>query len=115
MFLAERRQVLYSGMLPIAEQYRLYDERTRERMCRWNDAFTVDESARQSKLVENEIKQQDRASWMTFFLMIVFSAFSLICFLITRDAASFLFLSVPVANVIGSLLKPVFSRSSRSK
>lgn len=55
MFLAERRQVLYSGMLPIAEHYRLYDERTRERMCRWNDAFTVDESARQNKLVENEM------------------------------------------------------------
>ena len=35
--------------------------------------------------------------------------------LVTRDALSFTFLSVPCLTVIGNVLKPVFSKSSRSK
>lgn len=51
----------WSGMLPIPDEYNKYDSDTRERICRWNDSFTTDESARQDRLVDNEIKQQDRA------------------------------------------------------
>lgn len=115
LLLQENREYHYSGMLPAPQHYRDYDAGTRERMCRWNDAFTVDESKRQDKLVDNEIKQQNRGSWMTFFLLILFSVMSFVAFIITRDAASFWMLSVPVANVIGNLVVPVLSRSSRSK
>ena len=50
----------YSGMLPPPDIYEKYDAGTRERMCRWNDANTVDESKRQDKLVDNEVKQNER-------------------------------------------------------
>ncbi|MDO4539330.1 MAG: hypothetical protein Q4B54_14285, partial [Coriobacteriales bacterium] len=49
----------WSGMLPAPDEFNKYDKQTRERICRWNDAFTTDESLRQDKLVANEIKQQE--------------------------------------------------------
>lgn len=36
----------YSGMLPRPSDFNKYPADVRERMCRWNDAFTVDESNR---------------------------------------------------------------------
>lgn len=115
MLLQENREYHYSGMLPAPQHYREYDAETRERMCRWNDAFTIDESNRQNELVKNEIKQQNRGAWMTFFLLILISVLSFVSFVITKDAASFWMLSLPVANVIGNLFVPVLSRSSRGK
>ncbi len=37
----------YSGMLPRPDDFNKYPADIQERMCRWNDAFTVDESNRQ--------------------------------------------------------------------
>ena len=115
LLLQENREYHYSGLLPAPQHYLEYDAETRERMCRWNDAFTIDESKRQDKLVDNEIKQQNRGAWMTFALLILFSVMSFIAFMVTKNAASFWMLSVPVANVIGNLIVPVLSRSSRSR
>lgn len=103
----------WSGMLPSPDEFNKYDEETRERICRWNDSFTVEESARQDKLVESEIKQQEQGAAMTFVLMCFFGVASLIAFLATGNVASFGFLSVPVINILGNLFRPVFSKSSR--
>ena len=92
-----------------------YDPETRERICRWNDAFTIDESKRQDRLVDNEIEQARKGPVRSMIMLIVFSAFAFISFMITRDAASFWFLAVPVVSVIGNLIVPVFSKSSRGK
>ena len=102
-------------MLPTPDFYQKYDPETQERMKRWNDAFTIDESARQDKLVDGEIRQQNRASWMTFLLITLFCVMSFAAFIITRDRSSFWLLSVPVANVVGNMVKPAFSKSSRSR
>lgn len=111
---SEQRSISYSGMLPMPESFRAYPEEVQERICKWNDAFTIDESKRQDKLVDNEIKQQNRASWMTGALIALFSILAFASFIITRDKSSFWLLSVPIANVVGNLIKPAFSRSSRS-
>jgi len=104
----------WSGRLPEPDEFNKYDKDTQERICRWNDAFTVDESARQDRLVDNEIKQQNRGVILTFILMWGFIVAAFASFLVTRHAASFGFLCVPIVNSLGNLLKPVFSRSSRS-
>lgn len=103
----------YSGLLPRADIYNQYDDATRERMCRWNDSFTIDESRRQDRLVDNEIRQQNMGSWMTFALLVFFSILAFAAFMLTGSPHSFWFMTVPVANVIGRLFRPVFSRSSR--
>ncbi len=105
----------WSGMLPSPDEFNKYDEQTRERICRWNDAFTVDESARQDRLVDNEIKQQETGVAMTFVLVVAFGLAAFVSFLITRDIASFGFLSVPLLNFLGNLFKPVLSKSSRGE
>ena len=109
----ESREASYSGMLPAPEYFAAYRPDVQERICRWNDAFTIDESKRQDKLVDNEIKQQRAASIMTFMLILVFAVLSFGAFIVTRDPNSFWLLSVPVVNVIGNLIKPAFSKSSR--
>ena len=105
----------WSGMLPSPRDFNAYDPETRERMCRWNDAFTIDESRRQDKLVESEISQQNRGAWMTFILLVLFLAASFAAFIITRSVNSFWLLSVPALNIVSVLLKPLFSKSSRNK
>ncbi len=48
----------YSGMLPRPSDFNKYPADVQERMCRWNDAFTVDESNRQNQLVKAEIESE---------------------------------------------------------
>lgn len=103
------------GPLPPASEFIKYPPNIQERMCRWQDAFTIDESKRQDQLVDNEIKQSRIGSILSSILLIIFGSFSLASFLITRDANSAWFLSVPVASIIGNIVQPVFSKSSRFK
>lgn len=49
----------YSGMLPRPSDFNKYPADVQERMCRWNDAFTVDESNRQNQLVKAEIDRSE--------------------------------------------------------
>lgn len=102
-------------MLPEPASFAKYDRETRERICRWNDAFTVDESARQDRLVDAEIRQQDRGAWMTFALLLVFALASAASFVATGKAEAFLLLSVPALGIVGNLFQPLFSKSSRGK
>lgn len=102
--------ISYSGMLPLPEIYKQYDKQTQERMCKWNDAYTSDESARQNKLVEHEIKQKTRGAIFSFVLALVFVGATLYAFIKTQSPYSFLFLSAPVINVIGSFTKPPHSK-----
>ncbi|MCI1902033.1 MAG: hypothetical protein LKI93_04810 [Bifidobacteriaceae bacterium] len=103
----------YSGMLPRPEDFKKYPKEVQERMCRWNDAFTIDESRRQDSLVENEISQSHTSMWITSVLFLVTLVLSFIAFLVTSSPWSFGFLAVPVVSMIVNLAQPVFSKSSR--
>ena len=84
-------------------------------MCRWNDAFTVDESNRQNQLVKAEIDQSRKGMWVSAGLFAVALLMSFISFLATSSPWSFGFLAVPVATIIANLFEPIASRSSRDK
>ena len=105
--------VSYSGVLPRAEDFVQYPSEVQERMCRWNDAFTIDESQRQDRLVDNEIKQASKSMWITFVLFLVTMVLSFVSFIWTTSGWSFSFLAVPVMSMVSNMTKPVFSRSSR--
>jgi hypothetical protein len=102
----------WSGMLPRAEDFNAYSPEVQERICQWNDAFTTDESKRQDRLVDNEIRQSNLGTWISAFIFLLSIAFTFIAFMKKGNALSFGFLALPVLTMIGNLLTPVFSRSS---
>ena len=104
---------LMSGPLPPADEFSRYAPEYQERMCRWNDAFTIDESRRQDRLVEEEINQAKSGRWLTSGLLTLFGVLSAGLFAYTGDAHSFWMLSVPVVSIVGNMLQPIFSKSSR--
>ena len=112
---SESKSVSFSGLLPHPDVHKLYDPETRERICRWNDAFTIDESKRQDRLVDNEIEQAKRGPILSMIMLTIFSLLAFVSFLVTRETASFWFLAVTVVSVIGNLIVPVFSKSSRGR
>lgn len=104
----EMMSVAFSGMLPHPSIYKMYDAETRERMCQWNDAYTIDESKRQNKLIDLEIKIRARAQWMSMCLM----AFAFICAVVTyalyHDAIfSVAFIAVPFITVLANGIQAV--------
>ena len=105
----------YSGMLPKPDDFNKYPINVQERMCRWNDAFTIDESKRQDRLVDAEIEQARKGMWISCMLFALAMLFCLVCFLITGSQWSFGFLAVPVVSMIVNLFEPIASRSSRDK
>ena len=105
----------YSGMLPRPSDFNKYPADVQERMCRWNDAFTVDESNRQNQLVKAEIDQSRKGMWVSAGLFAVALLMSFISFLATSSPWSFGFLAVPVATIIANLFEPIASRSSRDR
>ncbi|KFI65745.1 hypothetical protein [Bifidobacterium cuniculi] len=105
----------YSGLLPQPKFFNQYPKDVQERMCRWNDAFTVDESKRQDRLVDAEIDQGKKSMWISAILFGICIIVSLVCFLVTKDAWSIAFLSVPVVSMVLNIFVPVGSKSSRDK
>lgn len=105
----------FSGALPPPDIFMQYPAEVRERMCEWNDAFTINESCRQDKLVDAEITQGKRGQSATITLFALCILGSFIAFIITRDPCSFILLSIPVGTVLANMMLPVFSRSSRGK
>ena len=93
----------YSGMLPRPSDFNKYPADVQERMCRWNDAFTVDESNRQNQLVKAEIDQSRKGMWVSAGLFAVALLMSFISFLATSSPWSFGFLAVPVATIIATV------------
>lgn len=105
----------YSGMLPKPDDFNKYPLNIQERMCRWNDAFTIDESKRQNDLVNAEIEQARKGMWVSTFLFLVAMIFALVAFILTKSSWSFGFLAVPVVSIVANLFEPIASRSSRDK
>lgn len=105
----------YSGMLPKPDDFNKYPSEVQERMCRWNDAFTTDESDRQDRLVDAEIAQAHKGMWISGVLFMLAMLFTLVAFLVTESQWSFGFLAVPVVSMIVNLFEPIASRSSRDK
>ena len=105
----------YSGMLPKPDDFNKYPPEVQERMCRWNDAFTIDESKRQDRLVDAEIKQASKGMWVSAFLIAGSIIVSMIIFLRTLSPYAFSVLSIPFISIITNIFEPIASRSSRNE
>lgn len=87
----------WSAPLPEAPDFYKYDPEDRERMMRWNDAGTSDESARQDKLVEARIAEAKAGPRRAIFVVMVCLALAFIVAISLRDPwITGLFLSPPL-------------------
>lgn len=103
----------YSGMLPRPKDFNQYSKDIQEKMCQWNDAFTVDESRRQDKLVDAEIWQSRKSMWLSVGLFFLTIVLAFVAFIVTENPWSFSLLSVPIVSTLANMFIPVGSQSSR--
>lgn len=87
------------GLLPDPDSFNRYPERAQDKMISWNDAQILDESKRNDRLTDAQIKFKGRGQAMTFLLNALFAVLSFAAFVITRDPASFTLLAVPGVTI----------------
>jgi hypothetical protein len=100
-------------MLPPPGDFNQYEPDVRERMMRWNDATTVDESHRQDRLVDEQIRQArlcPTRSLVVVLAAMILAAVSVFGFNNTLGAA--IFMAAPLFLFAQRLLGSVRSRSS---
>lgn len=104
----------WSGILPDPQSFNLYPENVQERMLNQADAFTVDESKRQDKLVKAEIETSKRNTWISAALFVLCLLSGLTAFLITNNQWSWTPLALPAISFLKDLIAPIKSHSSNN-
>ena len=103
-------------MLPHPESFARYPDHVQERMMRWNDAFTVDESARQDRLVDAQIEQArkgpNRALVVVLTAMVGAGASA---FVFDNTVVAACFLGTPVLLFASNLVQTVTSWSNKGE
>lgn len=106
----------WSGLLPDPDSFGKYPEHVQDSMVAWNDAKIIDESKRQDKLVEAEIRQGRNGQIASTAIMILALLLAAIVGIVTGNAVmSGAFLVLPFATIIGNLFKPVASAKKSEK
>lgn len=104
----------WSGLLPRPDDFARYPVHVQDRMLQWNDAWTVDESNRQDKLVDAEIRQAERGPTRAMVLGLLCFVAAIVFFALGNNVAGVAFLAAPVLGFAAQfLLIRVSSRSSR--
>ncbi|WP_421788852.1 hypothetical protein [Gardnerella sp. DNF01205] len=106
--------VQWSGMLPDPKSFRQYPAEVQQKLCDWNDASTVDESIRQDRLVDLEIKTALRGQWIGAILFILCLIISFIAFLYTKSQWSWVPLALPALSFLRDFLNKPHSKSSQA-
>ncbi|MFU0538259.1 hypothetical protein ACMZ79_01005 [Gardnerella vaginalis] len=112
--LQEGSSAEWSGILPDPQSFNLYPENVQERMLNQADAFTVDESKRQDKLVKAEIETSKRNTWISAALFVLCLLSGLTAFLITNNQWSWTPLALPAISFLKDLIAPIKSHSSNN-
>lgn len=105
----------WSGMLPPPDDFAKYPQAVQERMMRWNDAWTTDESARQDKLVDAQVQQAAKGPRRA--LIVVLTAFALAAvsqWVFQSTVLAVAFLGAPILLFASNLIQGVTSRSSKT-
>lgn len=107
-------RVQWSGMLPDSKSFRQYPPEVQQKLCDWNDASTVDESIRQDRLVDLEIKTAVRGQWIGAALFICCLFISFFAFLYTKNQWSWVPLTLPALSFLRDFLSSPHSKSSQA-
>lgn len=110
----------WGGPLPAPGSLKQYDQSVQEKIVEWADrrvtAIYDDESRRQDKLVEAEIRQGRNGQAASIAIMILALLLAAIVGVSTGNAVmSGAFLLLPFATIISNLFKPVASTRKNEK
>lgn len=108
---------MWSGLIPDPDSFNKYDPATRESIKGWTQAqikaHVIDESLRQDKYTDAEIKQAKYGQMLSALIIFASIVAALIVGLCTQDyLAAGAFLVLPFATIIGNLFRPVRSKSN---
>lgn len=104
----------WSGLLPRPDSFQKYPEHVQERMMRWNDSFTSDESKRQDKLVDAEIEQARKGPNRALLIVLVGMALAAWAGIGQGNIAlAGIFMGAPVLMFAVNLIQTTRSKSSR--
>ncbi|MBQ9043814.1 MAG: hypothetical protein IJ111_13495 [Eggerthellaceae bacterium] len=95
--------VSYSGQLPPPGIFYSFSPEHQERMCRWVDSFTVEESRRQNRAVDAAIRNANRAQIYNFVFNAVVVVLTFVAFLVTGEAAAFLGFALPGVSIAANV------------
>lgn len=94
----------WSGLLPRPEDFSKYDVHVQEKMLAWNDAQILDESKRNDRLVNAEVKQGYISLVFTFVINTLIIVGVLIAFVVTNNPNVFWAFTLPGASVVGNVV-----------
>lgn len=103
----------WSGMLPPPDEFYKFAPEDRERMMRWNDSGTVDESVRQDRLVDVEIEQARKGPVRAVVIVSASLAAAAVSgWVFENTALAALFLGSPLLMFAQSLISTIRSQAS---
>lgn len=105
----------FSGPLPEAEDLYKYSEPHQERILRLAEAGTVDESARRDRVVDAQIKQSNRAQFITPAMLVAFGGAAFYFFSNGQLVAGSLFLAMPVLRFLGTFVSAFAIRRNKGE
>jgi len=105
----------WSGLLPDPDSFNQYPEWVQEKMCGWNDAFTVDESKRQDNLVSAIINDTKKVTtWSIVFIgAIIFGGLAL--FLFENNVGGGIMIGAGVLASLNSTLQKLLTNLGNSR
>ena len=95
--------VAYSGMLPHPDVFYKFHESHQERICRWNDSFTIDESRRQDIALDAAIRNANIASIASIAFNTLTTFGTIIAFVLTRDPHMLAGFALPGLSIVGNI------------
>ncbi|GAB6859092.1 hypothetical protein JCM13591A_31970 [Microbacterium xylanilyticum] len=114
---AEIRQMLqmtyFSGPLPESDDLYKYTPDHQERIFRIAEASSSDESARRDRVTDAQIKQSNRAQWITPVLLVGFGGAAATFYALGQPWAGLAFLAMPVLRFLGTFVSAFAIRRDR--
>lgn len=95
----------WSGMLPEPAVFAQYPPEVQERIMRWNDSWTVDESDRQDRLVNAEIQSAGRGQGWAIFLFLLMIVLAFVLFLRGNNVGGGVLIGVPAVAFLINLAR----------
>lgn len=90
-------------MLPHPDIFYKFDEAHQERICRWNDSFTIDESRRQDRALDTAIRNANVASIASIAFNMLTTLGTIVAFVMTRDPYMLAGLALPGLSIAGNI------------
>lgn len=105
----------WSGLLPHPEQFSKYEKEVQRKMLDWNDAMILDESKRQDKIVDAEIKQSRLSSFLNFIFNTIVIVAVFVAFVITENPNVFWAFTVQGASLVANVVIHIKDKDDNEK